>query len=100
MWSLFNLPKYEITVWLKICSSTSRIEKLLCDLAREEPYQSAKSDDAKDYHWGFESSDEAIAVLENFMSIAEDSTVIVLRFASRDKSVDSFTVKDTRRVLH
>ena len=78
----------------------SRIEETLYDVAGEDPYQSFESNDAKDYHWGFDSSEDAIELIERFKSVAEDPTVIVLRLSSRDTSLESFTVKDARRLRH
>ena len=61
MWSMFDLPKFEVTVWIKVTSSSRGIEGMLYAAAEEDPYQSFESNDSKDYHWGFESSPLKVA---------------------------------------
>ncbi len=100
MYSIFNLPKFEVIVWIKLTSNYQRMEAMLLSTAETIPFQSVEVNDVKDYHWGFESSEEALRFVEKLKKISEDPEIILLRYTSHENLSNSFTIKDMRRITH
>lgn len=97
VYSIHNRPAFEVIIWIRLTPAHEKIERRLYFAADEEPYESVALVDARDYHWGFGSHKNAMALVDRLRDISEEPDVIVFRLSCRDEWQDSVTFKDTRK---
>lgn len=92
------LPKFAVVVWIKKTAALPALRDELIELAADEPDESTEYEAMVDFHWGFDSFNEAESVAAAMAVLGAHPDLVLLRLSSYDAEEPSITFKDARNV--
>ena len=91
-----RLPDYSVVVWLRGSERFDDQRSEILSIAGKETYDSTQYHGMLDFHWGFNSLDEAQKLANALKHIAHSPEIVLLHIMSRVDGVESITFKDAR----
>jgi len=92
--------KLEVVVWIKKTEGFAALRDDVLDLAVDEPFESADYEGMVDFHWRFDTENEANSVAEALSALRERPGLVLSRLTNYADLHASVTFKDERDVRH
>ena len=92
--------KFEVIVWIKKTEGFAALRDEVLDLAVDKPFESADYEGMVDFHWRFDTEEEANSVAEALSALRERPELVLLRLTNYADLDASVTFKDGRNVRH
>ncbi len=93
---MFKLPEFEVTVHIDINEFSQKIETQINHLSKNhELRQSTEYCGRRDYHWAFNSWNDAVLFGDNLKVIANNPNCILIEvYANYDENIESIFHKN------
>jgi len=92
-----KLKSFAVVVWVKKTDTFKAVWEQLVSLAKREPDESTEFEGMVDFHWGFDSHEEAERLANSLRKLSHKPEIVVLRLSCYDDVTASVTFKDIRQ---
>ena len=92
--------KFEVVVWIRQTGAFASLRDEVLALAGDDPFESTSYDGMVDFHWRFDTFEEAQNVARALNAVSSRPELVLLRVTNYKDLDASTTFKDTRRVKH